>query len=109
VVDRLDVHLDAGDELGVGDVSVHDVPAHGEVRGVDLQEEAGRHDGLVLGLHRVRERLEVLVARGVVLVRLEQRDDPGRWGVHEPAADVGALECIREGGEVALERLRVLV
>ena len=66
-------------------------------------------DRLVLGLHRVRERFEVLVARLVVLVRLEERDDARRRGVHEPAGDVGALERVREDGEVAPERLGMLV
>ena len=82
---------------------------HGEVRRVDLEVQPGRDDRLVLGLHRVRERFEVLVARVVVLVRLEERDDAGRRGVHEPAGDVRALECVREDGEVAPERLGMLV
>ena len=82
---------------------------HGEVGRVDLEVQPGLDDRLVLGLHRVRERFEVLVARLVVLVRLEERDDPRRRGVHETAGDVGALERVREDGEVAPERLGMLV
>ncbi len=109
VVDRLDVHLRARDKLLVGDVLVHDVTPHGEVGRVDLEVQPGRDDRLVLGLHRVRERFEVLVPRAVVLVRLEEGDDPRRRRVHETAGDVGALECVREDGEVAPERLGMLV
>ena len=84
-VDRRDVPLGGLHEHVVGLVAVHDVTAHREVGGVDLQLEARVDDALVLGLHRVRERVEVLVERLVVLVGLEERDDAGRRRVHEAA------------------------
>ena len=61
VVDRLDVATARLDEHLVGLVAVHDVAAHREVGRVDLQHEAGVDDALVLGLHRLGERVEVLV------------------------------------------------
>ena len=63
-------------------------------------------DRLVLGLHRLADRLEVLVERLVVLVGLEQRDDPGRRRVHEGAGYRLALDRVRQAGEVALDGSR---
>jgi len=109
VVDRVDVHRSALDEDLVGLVAVHDVAAHREVRRVDLQVEARVHDALVLDLHRVGDRLEVLVGRRVELVGLEERDDPRRRGVHERADHRLAGDRLLQAGEVALQRLAVLI
>ena len=106
VVDRLHVALDAGHEFLVGAVAVHDVPAHGQVGRVDLQQHAGGHDRLVLHLHRLADRLQVLLQRAVVLVGLKQRDDPGRGRVHERAGDRLAFDRRLQPREVALAAAR---
>ena len=84
--------------------------AHRQVRRVDLQREAGRHDRLVLVAHRGAERGEVLVGRGVVLVGQEQCDYPGRRRVHERARHgVAPSTAASERARSRRERLPVLV
>ena len=53
-------------ELFVRQVSEQDVTREPEIRAVELEVESGREDGVVLGLHRVGQRFEVCLARGVV-------------------------------------------
>ena len=53
------------------------MPAHGEVGAVDLQDEAGPRDRLVLVPHRVRDGEEVGLVAAVVVVAEEERDDAG--------------------------------
>jgi hypothetical protein len=69
------------------------VPAQAEVGRVDLQHEARGDDRLVLGPHRLGERLEIGRVGGVVVVRLEQGDHPGRRRVHERLGGCFALGC----------------
>jgi hypothetical protein len=45
-------------ELGVGRLGEARVAAHGEVWTVDLKHDAARGDRLVLGLHRLGERVD---------------------------------------------------
>ncbi len=47
------------------------------IRAVDLQQEARLVDGIVLGLHRFRQREQVLLMSRVVAVFNEARDDAG--------------------------------
>jgi len=61
----------------------------------DLKLQAGGDDRLVLDLHRLADRLEVIVQARVVLVGLEQRDDPGGRRVHERGLDGLALDRTR--------------
>ena len=49
----------------------------------ELQDVAGRHDRLVFRTHGFSQRFKVVVVRGVVVIGLEERDDPWRGGVHE--------------------------
>lgn len=109
LVDRLRVPGRGGHELLVGSVAVHDVASHGQVRRVDLEQEAGGYDRLVFGLHRLADGVQVLVQARVVLVGLEQGDDPGRGCVHERAGHRLALGRAREPGEVGLQRFAVLI
>ena len=51
-------------------------------------------DRLVLALHRVRDRVQVLLARRVVVVAEEERDHAGRGGVHERGVAVGGLDQV---------------
>ena len=52
------------EELLVGIAPEPDVPAHREIGAVELQHEPRLHDRFVLGLHRFRDRLEVLSCVG---------------------------------------------
>ena len=83
VVERLDVQRGALAEFVEVEVGVLDVPAHGEVGTVDLQDEAGLGDGLVFVAHRVGDGEEIGLVVLVVLVAEEQRDHAGRRRAHE--------------------------
>ena len=69
VVDGLDVHVEALKVLGVTEVGVLDVSAHGEVGCVDLQGQAGVDDGFVLDAHSLCVCEQVVIEGRVVLVR----------------------------------------
>ena len=59
-------------------MGVLDVPSHGEIGAVDLQDQAGLRDGLVFLSHRFGDRVEIgLLARIMAIVE-EQRDDARR-------------------------------
>ena len=77
VIERFDVesrHLPKLLEALVGEL---DVPAHGEVGAVDLQDEPGPRDRLVLVAHGVRDSEQVGLVTAVVVVAEEERDDAG--------------------------------
>ncbi len=61
----------------------HHVPAKAEIGRVELKNEPGFDDRLILRAHGVSERLKIGLMRWVVFVRLEERDDTRRGGVHE--------------------------
>jgi hypothetical protein len=71
-----------------GQVGVLDVPAHGQVRAVDLHHDPGRGDRLVLAAHRLRDREQVRFLGRVMVVAEEQRDDPRRGGAEERSGGV---------------------
>ena len=77
VIQRL--HVRRGDlhELRVADVRKREVPAHRQVRTVDLEHDARAVDRVVLLLHHVDEPCEIRLAARIVLVRQEVRDDAG--------------------------------
>ncbi len=108
VVQHLDVARRGLQELADARVAVHRVPAHAEVRRVDLQQEARADDRLVLRAHRLAERLEVGILRRVVVVRLEQREHARRCGVHERLDRLRRVHRPAEVGEVRVERFRIL-
>ena len=56
---------------------------HGEIRAVELEQEAARVDQLVLLPHLLREREHVPLVRIVVGVEQRRRDDARRGGGHE--------------------------
>ena len=76
---------------------------------IDLQLHARGHDRFVLDLHRLPDRLQVLVERRVVLVGLKQGDDPRGGRIHECAGDRLAVDGGRQPRQVALDRPVVLV
>jgi len=79
------MQADALAKAGEVEIGVLDVPAHGEIRAVDLQHEAGFGDGLVFVTHGVGDGVDVALEVLVVIVAEEQRDDAGRGRAHEAA------------------------
>src|SRR5690606_32734397 len=80
------------------------MPSHREVRAVELQQEAGRDDGLVLLAHRGRDRVDIRLVRRIVAVPLECRDDPRRSRIHEGLARAMARDGVAKIREVLVER-----
>src|SRR5262245_32752207 len=76
-IQRIDMDLGAAQELGVVQVLEARVPAHRKVRAVDLQNEAGPDDVLVLHAHRRTDRVHVGFVRSVVLVRVKDANRAG--------------------------------
>ena len=79
---------------------------HREVGAVDLEDEALRHDVLVLGAERGRERVHVVLEAGVVRVRHRGRDDARRGRGHERLDEAGVLlaDHLLEQHTLAFER-----
>ncbi len=107
VVERLDVHLRLLAPLRKGEVGVLDVPSHAQVRAVDLEDEAGLRDRLVLLPHRIGDREQVRLLGGIVLVAEEERHDAGRRGREERVLDLDARQRRLQVVDVGLGRLRV--
>ena len=88
-------------ELLQAQVAVLDVPAHAEVRAVDLQHDAGLGHGLVFMAHGLGNRIEVGLVVLVVVVAEEQRHHAGRGRAHEGLgrfrAGDGRFQVVRVG------------
>ena len=91
VVQRLDMHGRDLNELVVAEISEQHMARERKVRTVELQIEAGTDNGLVFLLHRIGQRREIGLARGVVLVLQEQRDHTRRSRIHKAAS--GTMRC----------------
>ena len=63
--------LRALEEIGLAHILKRRMTRHGEVRAVDLEEEAGCHYRLIFLAHGLGDRLDIGLVRGVVLVSLE--------------------------------------
>src|SRR6267143_556157 len=83
VVERLDVQPRVLAEFFQGQARVLDVPAHREVRAVDLQNDAGLRHRLVLVAHRIRDGEKVGLLARVVVVPEEEPDHAGGGRAHE--------------------------
>jgi hypothetical protein len=77
VVENIHVHLGYLPELLQGQVRELGVPTEGEVGTVDLEDEASLHDGLILALHHVGQRVEVRRVVWIVPVLEESTDLAG--------------------------------
>src|SRR6266436_5961904 len=83
MIERLDMELRLLAELGKAQLGELDVPPHGEIRAVDLQDQAGLCDGLVFLPHRLGDSVKIgLFARAMSVVE-EQRDDTRRGAAEE--------------------------
>ena len=81
--------LDQLRELGVRGVLVEQDPLHREIGRVDLQDKSRVDDPAILDLHLARDRIEIVLMRGVVRVQHRRRDDARRRRVHEELAEPG--------------------
>jgi hypothetical protein len=75
VIQGLDVGGGDLQELGVADLGKREVPAHCQVRAVDLEHEPGLVDRVVLLFHDVGEARQIRLTARVVLVLQEVSDD----------------------------------
>src|SRR3989442_1320784 len=83
LVDGVDVQGD-GPQEAVERLVLEEARAlHGQVRAVELQHEAARHDQLVFLAHLARERLHIALVGAVVGVQHDGGDHAGRGGRHE--------------------------
>ena len=99
------VQLARLDELGVREVLERHGALHGEIGRIDLQQQPGVVDGLVLVPHLARERLEVGLVRGVVRVHHGGGDDARRRRRHERLGErAAALRHGLEAGDLVLQR-----
>ncbi len=88
-----------------------DVAAHGQVRAVQLEDEASAHDGFVLRLHSVGQGRQVGLVGGVVSVLQKVRDDTGRCRRHEGIRRLHSTKRLERGFEisdVSLDCVRIL-
>ena len=69
-------------------VGILDVPSHRQVRAIDLHDDAGGCDRLVLGAHRLCDGEQVGLLVRIVVVAEEQRNDPRRGGAEKRAGGV---------------------
>ena len=59
------------------------MPAHSEIGTIDLEHD-GRGDGFVFLAHRVRDREQIGLLGGVMIIAEEKRYKPRRSRTHEP-------------------------
>ena len=68
MIERLDMELRALAEFRHAEIGILNVPAHGEIGAIDLQNEAGFGDSLVFVLHRVGDGVNVALEILVIIV-----------------------------------------
>ncbi len=85
------------------------MPGHRQIRAIDLQHEAGSNDRRVFFAHRVGDRGDIALVRGVVLVRQEARDHAGRCGIEEGTDGMGGVCCPPHVRQVLFERTSAAV
>src|SRR5262249_35955320 len=109
MVQRFDMESRIFPELCAAGSSKLDVPPHGEVRTVHLQQKARLVDGLVLFLHRVCQRREVGLMARIILVLQKERDYPGRGSAQKGVRRLYSLQGCSKILEVFLYRRLVSV
>ena len=83
VVQRLDVQPRRLAEILEAEIGMLDVPAHGEIGAIELQDQPGIDDRLVFRPHRLGDRFEIRLGAWIVIVAEEQRDEAGRSGAQK--------------------------
>ncbi len=94
-VERLDVQLHRLAEPGEIEIRVLRVPAHREIRAVDLQHDAGVHDRFVLVAERFGHREHILFLVRVVVVAEEEGRHARRGGADEQPLRAGLFAASR--------------
>ena len=111
-VERIIQHLDlfprTAEERRVVFVLEDGVPAHGEIRAVDLQVEARLDNALILFAHCVAERFQIGSVGRKMLVGLKNRDHAGRGRIHEGTGRCMLADGASKASDVVLERLPIL-
>ena len=92
VIERLDMQRGALAEFRHAQIGILDVPAHGEVGAIDLQDEAGFGHGLVFVPHGLGDRRQIGLLARIMIVAEEQPDHAGRGRAHEAADGLHAAE-----------------
>ena len=108
VVERFHVQFGLAPVLVVRLTLEHHVPSQSQVRRIQLQQETGGDDSLVLRPHGFRQRVQVGLVVRIVLVGLKQGDHSGRRGIHERFRGPVPIDRRPEIGEVLFQRTRVL-
>src|SRR5215472_9131444 len=76
------------------------MPAHSQVRAVDLQDQAGLGNGLVFLPHRLGDRVEIRLLARIMAIVEEQRDDTGGGSAEKGLLCVYSSEGGAEIGDV---------
>ena len=106
MVERLDADFGGAAEFLERPVGEFQMPGHGEVRAIDLQQEAGVVDRLVFVGQRLAERHHIVVAGLIEGVGHEMGDDTRRGGIHEGAGRRCLVHRSAIVGEVGFQRRR---
>ena len=113
-VERFDVQPRFLAEFFQGEARVLDVPAHGEVGAIDLQDDAGLCNRFVLVAHRIGDGEKIGFLAGVMVVPEKKRDHAGRGGAHEhflhvhfPGRRLEVVDVVPRGLRVAHADRRV--
>ena len=88
MIERFNVQPCALAKVRQAQIGVLNVPAHGEVRAIDLQDETGLGDRFVFVTHGVRNGVNIALEILVVIVAEEQRHHPGRCRAHETTGNL---------------------
>src|SRR5271166_994171 len=107
MIERLDMEPGLFAEFTKAQLGILNVPAHGEVRTVDLQDQTGLGDGLVFLPHSLGDRVEIGLLARIMPVVEEQRDDTRRGGTEEGFLRVHSGERQGQISDVYLGRLGV--
>src|SRR5260370_14228174 len=91
VVKYLDMQLDGFPKVGKTELVKLHMPAHRQVRTIDLQYKAGGGNRLILRPHRVGQSTEIGLMGRIILVAQKESDHPGRRRRHK------TLNRIRRG------------
>src|SRR5580692_4587428 len=86
-----------------------DVPAHREVRSIELEDEASRNDRFVFDAHSLGDCFPVFLVRRIVLVFEVDRDDARGRGRHKKLSRRQLFGCRSQIGNIFLESGTTLI
>src|SRR5438105_2280363 len=83
VIERLDVHFDSLAKVAEAQILELHMPAHREIRAVDLEDKTCGANRLIFVPHRICERSQIGFMCWVMFVAQEKRNDTRRCGCHK--------------------------